>query len=151
MLEHIGHVVEVERLLAAGAVDLLHFGADFPVSADIDPEAAVKPQHGFDDALHVVAVGLRPLRGAVDEGAVDGHLTLRTFYRQRQRLFGVRSERRVEFAQGEKAGVQFRYVLHGDFDAQMIHKKALLSVGFENSFVYMLSVFLKLSSAFSSF
>ena len=59
----------------------------------------------------------------MDEGAVDGHLTLRTFYRQRQRLFGVRSERRVEFAQGEKAGVQFRYVLHGDFDAQMIHKK----------------------------
>jgi len=123
LLVDVGHIVEVKGLLAFGGIDLLHLPADGLVTADVDLEAAVKPQHGLDDPLHVIGVGLGHLGGTVDPRVIDGHLPAGTLHGQVQGLVRVLQKGLVELAQGDKSLVQLGDVLYRDFDAKMLHDK----------------------------
>ena len=90
MLIDVGHIVKVEGLVPAGGVDLLHSGADIFVAAEIDPEAAVQPEHRLDHTLHIVAVGLGHVGRAMDSGAADRNLPAGALHGDVQRLLRSR-------------------------------------------------------------
>ena len=121
LLVDVGHEIGVKGPLAAHAVGGLHGLIDALVAADIDLEAAHIPQHGLDEAVHVVDVGLSHVGRAVDKGLVDGHLAAGPLHRDVQRLFGVLQKSGAELAQGEKTGIQLRHIFHRYFDSQMLH------------------------------
>ena len=73
-LVHAGHEVGVKGPGAAGGEGLFQIVVNVLVPADIHLEAALHPQHGLDQAVDVVLVGLAHLRGAVDEGVTHRHL-----------------------------------------------------------------------------
>ena len=121
MLKHVGHVVPVEFLAAAGGIRLLQVGADVLAAPDVDLEAALHPQQGLDHPVDVVAVGLPHLRRAVDKGFAHRHLSAGPLHGQSQGLLGVLEKRVVERIQGHVPGVQLGGMLQVDLDAITIH------------------------------
>ena len=111
MLKDGGHVVPVELLPAAGAVDAPEILRDALVAADVDLEAALHPQDGLDQAVDIVVVRLGHLRGAVDKGAAGGHLPVGPLHGDAHRLFGGLQEGAVKAHEGNKFRVQRGNVL----------------------------------------
>ena len=122
MLKDVCHVVPVEFLLSAGAVDRAQIVGHGLAPADVDAEAALHPEHGLDQALNVVAIGGLQLRRAVDEGLHRGHLAAGALHGDADRLPGVGQEGRVEDVQGQECGVQLGNVADAAGDTQVIHK-----------------------------
>ena len=87
-LVHAGHEVGVKGPLAGEGEGLLQVVVDVLVAADIDLEAALHPQHGLDQTVGIVVVGLAHLRGAVDIGVAHGYLAAGALHREGDRLFG---------------------------------------------------------------
>ena len=106
-----GHVVPVELLPAAGAVDAPEILRDALVAADVDLEAALHPQDGLDQAVDIVVVRLGHLRGAVDKGAAGGHLSVGPLHGDAHRLFGGLQEGAVKAHEGDKFRIQRGNVL----------------------------------------
>ena len=127
VLKDAGHVVPVELLLSAGAVDGSQVLADPRVAADIDLEAALHPQDGLDNPLDVVVVGLSHLGGAVDKGMAGGHLAVRPLHGNSYGLLCPGQEGAVKTHQGNKLRVQNGGVLQLHVDAKSVHGDSPLS------------------------
>ena len=153
LLIHVGHELGVKAPLAAHAVGGLHGLINVLAAAEIDLEAAHIPQHGLDEPIHIVGVGLRHVRRAVDKGLVHGHLAAGPLHGDVQGLPGVLQKRGAELAQGQETGVQLRHVFDRHFNTQMLHSDtpSFFVGNTQSSFPYRLSVFLDLSSIFSGF
>ena len=121
MLVHLGHEVRVKGPGAAGGVGLLQGPQDLRVPLDEDAEAALHPEHRLHQPVHVVAVRLRHVRRAVDEGSAHGRLAVRALHRQAQRLAGILQERPVELIQRDESRVQFRHAAGRDLNSITIH------------------------------
>lgn len=104
VLKDADHVVSVELLLPAGAVNRLQVVADPLVPADIDLEATLHPQDGLHNTLDIVVVSLLHLRGAMNKGVTGGHLAVRPLHGDPHRLFGPFQESTVESYEGNKSG-----------------------------------------------
>ena len=122
MLKDLGHEVGVKGLLSSLTVGVLQICADFFIPADKDPETALHPEKGFDKALNIIAVGVRPLRGAVDERADRGHLTAGTLDGDTDGLFGIGKKGIVKTLQRVKIRVQLGNVLQIDFNSVSVHQ-----------------------------
>ena len=124
MLEHIAHVVKVEIPLAAGGVVGLHGVAHGLVSGQIHPEAALRPQQGLDDPVDIVHIRIKPLRGAVDFRAVDGHLTAGALHSHIKGFCGIGQEAFVEPAQRNELRIQRGQMFYGNVDSKMFHNNS---------------------------
>ena len=130
MLKDVCHVVPVEFLLAAGAVDAAKVIINHLIAADIDAEAALHPEDELHQPVDVEAVGLLHLRGAVDEGVIAGHLSLCPLHRNGDRLFRGGQKGLVKKMQGDKPGVQLRAVFHVDVYTEKFHIRPTSFVNF---------------------
>ena len=108
-----GHIVPVEFLLAAGAVNAFEEGEGVLVAADIDLIAALHPQHGLDQPVDIVMVGLAQRLRAVDERLDRRHLAVCTLYGDADRLGRVGQERLVEALERQKARIERGDVFDG--------------------------------------
>ena len=99
---------------------------DAPVAGNIHLPAAVEPEHALHEPRHVIAVRLRHIARAVDDGAHGGYLPSGALYGYAEGLFRPLKERGVEFVQRDEARVQLRDVFNAEFYAEEIHGKRLL-------------------------
>ena len=120
-LVHAGHEVGVKGPGSGEGVGLLQIGTDPLVAADIDLPAALHPQQALHQPVHVVAVGLIPLVGAVDEGMAHRHLSPVPLHGDGHRLSGRGQKGLVESHHGEKFPVQRRDVSQLHLDSKSVH------------------------------
>ena len=118
---HASHKIRVKGSLTGEGIGLLQVGAHTLVASHIDLPAALHPQKGFDQPVHIVAVRLIPLIGAVDEGAAHRHLAPVPLHRNGHRLFGGLQKSLVESENGEVLGVQLGNMADRRLDAQLVH------------------------------
>ena len=112
MLKDVCHIVPVEFLLAAGAVDAAQVVINHLIAADIDAEAALHPQQEFHQPVDVEAIRLLHLGGTVDEGMAAGHFALGPLHGNGYRLFGICQEGLVEQMQRDEFRIQLGTVLN---------------------------------------
>ena len=96
VLKDVGHVIKVEVLLAAGGVSLLQIVVGVLVAGYIYLEAALHPQDGLDQTVHIVVIRLGHLWGAVNKGVAGGHLAVGTLHSDGHGLLGRFQEGAVE-------------------------------------------------------
>ena len=123
-LVHAGHEVGVKGTGAAGGEGLFQIAVNVLVPADIHLEAALHPQHGLDQAVDVVLVGLAHLRGAVDEGVTHCHLAAGALQGNGDRLLRRLKKRAVELQDGHELRVQAGLVFDLKLDTVLIHDKS---------------------------
>ena len=121
VLKDVGHIVKIKLLDAAGGEILPEVTGHILVSGHIDLEAALHPKDGLHQAVHIVPVGLRHLRGAVDKGVADSHLAAGPLHGDIHRLFGGGKEGLVKLQNRQKTRVQGGSVFHRDFNSGVFH------------------------------
>ena len=122
MLIDAGHEILIKgagALLGVGLVDGLIDGL---VAGDIDLEAALEPQQGLNDAVHIVEVSLSHLGSTVNEGLIDGHLTGRALHRDVQGLGGALQKGLIKGEERNVVGVQLREITNGNVNAEVFHR-----------------------------
>ena len=122
LLIDVGHEILVEgagAALGVGSVDGLIDGL---VAGQVDLEAALEPQQGLDDSVHIVEVGLGHVGGAVDKGLVHGHLTAGALHGDIQGLLGVFQEGLIEGKERNVVGVQLGEMLDGYVNTKVFHR-----------------------------
>ena len=123
-LKNVGHVVEVEILLAPGGVGALQIVVSLFVSGHVNFEAALHPQDGLDQSVNIIMVGRRHFRRTVNKGTAGCHLAVRPLHRNGHGLFGSRQKSPVEFQDGNERRVELGGVLDRDLNAMQLHLPA---------------------------
>ena len=124
------HELDVEFALALEGVGLLETLRQRAVAADIDAEAADRPQQELDVALHEAVVRLGELRCAVDLCVVDGDLALVALDGDGQWLGRALFIGVDPHAEGNEILVELRQVLDLIVDAEIIQRPLLRLRGF---------------------
>ena len=126
MFKNAGHILPVKGLAAAGRIGLFQVSIDALVPTDIDPEAALHPEDGLDQAVDVIAVRLVHGRSAMDKSLHSGHLPVGPLHSDAHALLRAGEEGLVEAVQRNEAGVQLRNIADVNVDAKMFHSLRLL-------------------------
>ena len=126
VFKNAGHILPVKGLAAARRISLFQVGIDALVPTDIDPEAALHPEDGLDQAVDVIAIRLVHGRGAMDKGLHGSHLPVGPLHSDAHALLRAGEKGLVEAVQRNEAGVQLRNVADVNVDAKMFHSFRLL-------------------------
>ena len=122
------HELHVKGALALQRVGLLQTLCQCAVAAEVDAEAADRPEQEFDVALDIAVIGLGRVSRAANFGVVDGNFALVAFDGDGDGLFRFLFIRVDPDAKGDELRIKLRQIANGIIDSQVLHSYLLFRI-----------------------